>query len=86
MPVTGWHLWNDTRPAHFLGVHAQQLMPLFALFAERALGGCAGLSLGAVSVLYVAAWMAQTWLGLSARARHHTERSAHTQGCLVRGP
>ena len=28
IPIVGWHLYKDIRPAHFLGVHAQQLIPL----------------------------------------------------------
>lgn len=29
LPVVGWHIHGaDARPAHFLGVHAQQLLPL----------------------------------------------------------
>ncbi len=65
LPVTGWHLSGDLRPAHFLGVHAQQLIPLLGLLAERTLGGFASLGLIATSVLYVIAWMAMSWFGLS---------------------
>jgi hypothetical protein len=25
LPIVGWHFYKDIRPAHFLGVHAQQL-------------------------------------------------------------
>ena len=28
LPLVGWHLQQDIRPSHFLGVHAQQLLPL----------------------------------------------------------
>ncbi len=28
LPVVGWHASGDLRPAHFLGMHAQQLFPL----------------------------------------------------------
>lgn len=34
--IVGWHLGAaDARPAHFLGVHAQQLVPLMGLLAMR---------------------------------------------------
>jgi hypothetical protein len=65
LPVTGWHMPGDLRPAHFLGVHAQQLIPLLGLLAERTLGGYASLGLMATSALYVIAWVAMTWFGLS---------------------
>jgi hypothetical protein len=38
LPIVGWHIGGpDARPAHFLGVHAQQLLPLagFALQQGR---------------------------------------------------
>ena len=36
LPVVGWHLLGDLRPAHFLGMHAQQLLPLAGwLFLQR---------------------------------------------------
>lgn len=66
MPLTGWHLRNDIRPAHFFGVHAQQFIPLFGLLAERTFGGHANLGLISLSVLYVMAWAALTWMGLRA--------------------
>lgn len=58
MPITGWHLTQDVRPAHFLGVHAQQLIPLSALLAERLLGRHARLGLAAASLAYVVVWVA----------------------------
>lgn len=33
MAVVGWHRHADFRPAHFLGVHAQQAIPLFGCLA-----------------------------------------------------
>ena len=63
--MTGWHLKNDIRPAHFLGVHAQQPIPLIGLLASKTLGGYARLGLGAVSVAYMMVWIVLTWLGLS---------------------
>lgn len=69
LPLVGWHLsGGDARPAHFLGVHANQLLPLLGLALTRvpslpprvAMGLlCAGVT------LYVLAW---TWLSASALA------------------
>jgi hypothetical protein len=66
LPVVGWHLYKDIRPSHFLGVHAQQFIPLLGLFAERLLGAYAtqGVCFGAA--VYVAAWALLTWTGLCA--------------------
>lgn len=37
LPIVGWHIAGaDARPAHFLGVHAQQLMPLAGLALQQA--------------------------------------------------
>ena len=66
LPIVGWHLYGDIRPSHFLGVHAQQLIPLWGLFAERFLGSYAALGLNAGSVLYVSAWAFLTWASFSA--------------------
>ncbi len=36
LPIAGWHLGQaDARPAHFLGVHAHQLLPLAGWLLER---------------------------------------------------
>jgi len=64
LPIVGWHLDKDIRPSHFLGVHAQQLIPLGALLAERFLGSYAALGLGLGSVIYVVAWSYLTWASL----------------------
>lgn len=34
LAVVGWHKAGDLRPAHFLGVHAQQCIPAFGLLAN----------------------------------------------------
>jgi hypothetical protein len=64
LPIVGWHLYKDIRPSHFLGVHAQQLIPLGALLAERFLRGYAALGLGLGSAFYVVAWSCLTWASL----------------------
>ena len=62
--IVGWHLYKDIRPAHFLGVHAQQLIPLWGLIAAKFMGtfSTAGLLIGAF--LYVMLWGISTWLSL----------------------
>lgn len=64
IPIVGWHLYKDIRPAHFLGVHAQQLIPLWGLIAAKFMGtfSTAGLFIGAF--LYVMLWGISTWLSL----------------------
>lgn len=61
LPLVGWHWQNDIRPSHFLGVHAQQLLPLWGLLAERWLGTHSATALGLGSGLYVVAWGLLTW-------------------------
>jgi len=64
LPIVGWHFYKDIRPAHFLGVHAQQLIPLWGLLAAKFMGSfsIAGLLLG--SLLYVMLWGISTWVSL----------------------
>jgi hypothetical protein len=66
LPIVGWHLQGDIRPAHFLGVHAHQLIPLFALFADRYLGSFAFTAVIYASFFYLIGWSSLVWIGLSA--------------------
>ena len=61
-PIVGWHLYKDIRPAHFLGVHAQQFIPILGLLAAKFMGSFAQTGLIAGSLLYVALWGVSTWL------------------------
>jgi len=62
LPIVGWHLYKDIRPAHFLGVHAQQLIPLWGLIAAKFMGSFGHIGLLAGSLLYVVLWGVSTWL------------------------
>ena len=64
LPIVGWHLYKDIRPAHFLGVHAQQLIPLWGLFAAKFMGSYGHSGLMAGSVLYIVLWAISTWLSI----------------------
>ena len=65
LPIVGWHLHNDIRPAHFLGIHAQQFIPLLALFADRYLGNFAFSTVIFGSCVYLLGWGSLVWIGLS---------------------
>lgn len=66
LPLVGWHFYKDIRPAHFLGVHAQQVIPLWAIFVERCLANYSTQALAAGCSLYVIVWGLLTWSSLSA--------------------
>jgi len=66
LPLVGWHLYQDLRPSHFLGVHAQQLIPLWAIVTDRFLRTYAAGALVAGSSLYAMLWAVLTWAHLSA--------------------
>lgn len=57
LPVVGWHLGGgDLRPAHFLGLHVTQLLPLAAL-ALTGLAPRRGLAvLAALTLAYTGLW------------------------------
>jgi len=56
LPIVGWHLSKDIRPSHFLGVHAQQLIPLWAIFVDRFFGSDATQVLAVGCGLYLVLW------------------------------
>lgn len=62
LPVVGWQWGGDLRPAHFVGLHAQQFLPLaaLALRSRRALH--------AFALLYVLVWMVAMAGGLNGAA------------------
>jgi hypothetical protein len=60
LPFLGWHLFADIRPAHFVGVHAQQLIPLIGLLALRFAGKHAKQTLLVCAVLYALLWVVLT--------------------------
>ena len=64
LPLVGWHLYKDIRPSHFLGVHAQQFIPLLGLIADRFLGAYSPQGLIVGSVTYVIAWALLTWASI----------------------
>jgi len=55
MPLVGWQRYGDLRPAHFMGVHAQQFIPAFGLIADRLAGAAAHALFTAMTAAYVLA-------------------------------
>lgn len=60
VPFLGWYLFADIRPAHFMGVHAQQFIPLVGLLAANYAGNHARIVLVVYSILYAAIWVILT--------------------------
>jgi len=57
LPIVGWHLGQaDARPAHFLGLHAHQLIPMAGWFLQRYQVPQAGLWLSVLTAAYVSFW------------------------------
>ena len=57
LPIVGWHVDGpDARPAHFLGVHAQQLLPLAGLALQQSRISNAARCLAAVALCYWLLW------------------------------
>jgi hypothetical protein len=64
LPIVGWHLQKDIRPAHFLAVHAQQLIPLWGLVVAKFMGSFSTTGFIVGSFLYVLLWATSTWLSV----------------------
>ena len=65
MPVAGWHLGGpDLRPAHFLAVHAQQLLPLAGVALQQLRPGLGRALLPPLVAAYVLAWTGLVFAGL----------------------
>lgn len=57
LPIVGWHLGQaDARPAHFLGLHAHQLIPMAGWFLQRYQVSQAGQWLSVLTAAYVSFW------------------------------
>ena len=57
LPLLGWRIGQaDARPAHFLGVHAHQLIPLAGWLLQRNRASHAGPWLSAFTVTYLLGW------------------------------
>jgi hypothetical protein len=67
LPIVGWHLLGDLRPAHFVGLHAEQALPLLGgWLAARQTPNARGLVVGA-SVLWLVLFAVLMAAGLSAK-------------------
>jgi hypothetical protein len=64
LPVFGWHAGGDLRPAHFLGMHAQQFLPLLGLMLSGWPAARARRALNAGTTVYALLWLALMAMGL----------------------
>lgn len=57
LPLVGWHAAGDLRPAHFLGMHAQQFFPLAGALLATRQPTTARRLLAGFALIYVAVWI-----------------------------
>ncbi len=68
VPIFGWARdGGDLRVAHFFGIHAMQVLPVFALLAERFVPRRAGVALGVFTLAYVGLTVATALQALAGR-------------------
>lgn len=65
LPFVGWHAFGDLRPAHFVGLHAHQLLPLAAFALQAIAPRRARVAFAATALGYVALWAGLFALGLA---------------------
>jgi hypothetical protein len=65
LPVLGWHLAGDLRPAHFLGIHAHHLLPLAGFALDRIAPARGRAAAVALVCAYVAGFAGLMVLGLA---------------------
>jgi hypothetical protein len=65
LPLVGWHGAGDLRPAHFIGIHAQQLLPLAGLALDALWPRRARPAIAVLALAYVAGWFALMAMGLA---------------------
>jgi hypothetical protein len=75
LPITGWHGTADLRPAHFLGMHAQQFLPLLGLALAGWPVARARRLLNAATLAYGLLWLALMAMGLN--GAHPTPLPTH---------
>ncbi|WP_310385343.1 hypothetical protein [Roseateles sp.] len=57
VPIVGWHMGGaDARPAHFMGVHSQQLLPLVGLALQQCRVVQGARWVGAAAASYALLW------------------------------
>lgn len=66
LPVFGWHLSGDLRPAHFVGLHAEQVLPLLGAWAVARHEVRSRGIVVAASIAWALVFVALMALGLSA--------------------
>ena len=86
MALTGRHLGGgDGRPAHFIHIHAQQLVPMAVFALQRMTGKFPGVALAMFGLGYLAVWAWLAALGLRP-ARRYSGSSATGRKRGMLGP